>query len=190
LFEGGEIDSMNSDLRESYAGSSLISLTPTGSHHDHCLCRTSPYVTTPGSDGRAQHLGTPINPQGWGRMINIGGEGEAVGFEDYLVRHDSDLYLGPLGRPFTASLNANVASDICMRNAPITGQIKNEIFRIASNQCRFTYAGAHEFTSQLRSIGRIIEELRILSSDDNNCGKGIVLHVVVLNISKISKACD
>ena len=77
------------------ATSRLVSLTIAGSPHDHPnLC---PRGAFPGPDGRVHHLGTPINPQGFGNKINIGGEKETqyLGFEDVVSGRVAD---SPQGR--------------------------------------------------------------------------------------------
>jgi hypothetical protein len=64
----------------------LVSLIPEGAPHDHSKCKMGGSRTGP--DGRISHVGTPINPQGFGRKINIGGERETsyLGFEEILSR--------------------------------------------------------------------------------------------------------
>src|SRR5262249_20192552 len=77
---------------------SSVSLTHEGDPHDHSQC---PFGgSEPGPDGRVEHLATPINPNRFGRMINIGGEGETnyLGFEDFVT--DPGVKDGP-PRPIT-----------------------------------------------------------------------------------------
>jgi hypothetical protein len=85
--------------------SRLVSLTEAGSPHNHSLC---PKET--GRNNLVNHLGTPINPQGFGRKINIGGEGETkyLGFEDFVT----DSNAGGPPRPLTDKIPDSTASDI------------------------------------------------------------------------------
>lgn len=91
--------------------------------------------------------GTPVNPIGTQRMINIFGENEREpGFENFVT--DPKFTVGNNGvpRPFTNDPNkppgvANkTASDICLRDSPISQVTINEIKRIAMPGCRLTIA--------------------------------------------------
>jgi hypothetical protein len=152
--------------------------------HDHSKCKTEPYVTAPGKDGRPRHTGTPINPQRWGRMINIGGEAEAVGFDDFLVRNSHGHYYGPLNRPFTEILPSGSASDICMRSAPLSDYIVEEIMRIAAHGCRFTFAGDESEFIKALWMGILLERHRILTQRHEPSGVEAYLNVAVVLMLK------
>lgn len=152
--------------------SQFVSLTEAGAKHEHTQCPTKG-VTAPGRDGRPLHHGTPINPQGFARKINIGGEHETdyVGFQDFVTKTPDGLVFGPPGRPFTENLPKRCASDICMRSAPITAEIRKEINRLAVPACRFTYANDPSNVSFNRafllSLGTVIEDAFIFSKSVN-----------------------
>lgn len=139
--------------------SRFVSLTPTGSPHNHSLC---PKET--GRNNLVNHLGTPINPQGFARKINIGGEGETkyLAIEDFVT----DSNAGGPPRPLTDKIPDSTVSDICMRSSPITARGQTEIPRIAMSHCRFTFA-TNSFTVPrvfpfLFSIGAIIEHIPLV----------------------------
>jgi peptidoglycan hydrolase-like protein with peptidoglycan-binding domain len=146
--------------------SGLISPTNIGAPHDHKKCPTEPRVTAPLADGHPNHLGTPINPKGFGRKINIYGEGET----DYLEFVDFATEPQFLrGRPLTSSLPDQCASDICMRSAPINKITHTEIKRLARplsmGGCRFTYASNQITFSPPRpllfALGLVIQQARL-----------------------------
>lgn len=124
---------------------SFVSPTEAGLPHAHQQCPTSPRVTVPGPDGRAQHLGSPINPIGNAMKINIYGEGETdyIGFADFATEPQFAN-----GRPMTSTLVNGCASDICVRSSPLSAVTLNEIRRIAQSAlvggCRFTYGSNQE----------------------------------------------
>ena len=135
--------------------------------HNHAACPPNNPVT--GSQDRCHHFGTPINPLGFGRKINLGGEGETdyLGFEDFVPnRFGIEPRNRPL-RPLTATLPDRCASDICLRFAPILKdgseeKGKAEILRIAAPGCRMTFCGLDaRFIPTMMSLGPIIETVRI-----------------------------
>jgi hypothetical protein len=133
-------DEMEILENEQDPGSELVEATTAGKNHDHTKCPKNNQL--PGPDGRVSHEGTPINPQGFGRKINIGGEGETsyLGFEDFVTIPENGSVFGP-PRPFAETLPPKCASDICMRSTPINRTIRREINRIALPGCRLTAAG-------------------------------------------------
>jgi hypothetical protein len=146
----------------------FVSLTVDGSPHDHNKCPIA--VRRRGLNGvenfKAHHLGTPINPQGFGRKINLGGEGETdyLGFDDFMPnRFSIEPKDRPL-RPLTSTLSDRVASDICLRFSPILKdgseeKGKREIIRIAAPLCRLTFCGDDVFERTLLTMGALIERL-------------------------------
>jgi hypothetical protein len=107
--------------------------------------------------GLVSKEGTPLNPKP-GRKINIFGEGESAGFEDYssdidYCSHSWSNGNGPPGvpighRPWTADprkppgIPDKSVSNICCRGSPLKPWTLEEISRIAASQCRITYAEA------------------------------------------------
>jgi peptidoglycan hydrolase-like protein with peptidoglycan-binding domain len=164
--------------------SRYISMTAAGAPHDHSRCPKYPYASAPGPDNRAQHRGTPINPQGYGRKINIGGEGETtyLGFQDFSTK--GDLYNAGPGRPYTESLPSSCASDICMRAAPLNDWIMHEISRLALPACRFTLAANTSDPIEmrfLRSVGTVIEHASIASPQyPTTISQDLVVFVVAM----------
>jgi hypothetical protein len=156
----------------------FVSTTIDGSTHNHvAICPKSGF-SRPGSDNRVHHMATPINPIRTGKMINIGGEDETkyLGFVDFSTK-DTATGGAPVGspanRPFTEGLPARCASDICLRNAPITAEIRKEISRLARPGCRLTAAQSRpeDVNSNrdfLTSVGVVIEDVFIVNETDPN----------------------
>jgi hypothetical protein len=121
----------------------LISTTPYGTPHDHNQCE--PFLDSDDYQGKISHHGTPINPQGWGRMLCFGGTNEVkyLGFENVIPDPDLDGDFLPswvLGRRKSNTLPDHCASDICFRSAPIDQYEQPEVKRLAMPGCRLTYA--------------------------------------------------
>jgi hypothetical protein len=106
--------------------------------------------------GLVSKQGTPLNPLP-GRKINIFGEGESSGFEDYssdidFCSHTFSNGNGPAGvlghRPWTADprkppgVTSKSVNNICCRGSPIAQVTINEILRVGASKCRVTYAEA------------------------------------------------
>jgi hypothetical protein len=148
-----------------------VSVTEAGEIHDHSLCPTRPYVSSPGADGHAQHLAAPIFPQRSGWMVNIWGEGETnyLGFKDYATRRVGTL--GPM-RPLTQErVPSNQASDICIRSSPINLRTGIEMKRIAQQGCRFTYSTNLGMLSErcrtfFKSMGSLVHGITIPHNPD------------------------
>ncbi len=177
-------DEMDILENESDEASSFVSTTVLGAEHDHRrVCPLSGFARR-GSEGRVHHVGTPINPQGTGRMINIGGEDETkyLGFQDFMTKTVSGLTFGP-PRPFTEDLPSQSASDICMRSTLINAEIRKEISRLARPGCRLTWAGNRSsldtFRPFLLSIGTVLEQVVIFDDTESD---GIDLEVFVIRM--------
>jgi peptidoglycan hydrolase-like protein with peptidoglycan-binding domain len=115
------------------------------------------YSSEPGfKSGLLSKQGTPLNPLP-GRKINIFGEGESSGFEDYssnidFCSHTFSNGNGPSGnlghRPWTADprkppgIPPKSVDNICCRGSPIARITINEVLRIGASKCRVTYAEA------------------------------------------------
>lgn len=142
-------DEMDILEKELPASSALVASDDFGAPHDHSRC---PLPSTDGEieiapDGTMSHVGTPMNPLGFGRKINIGGIKEAVGFEDFVPdpRLDRDMPAAAVkGRPFTSSIRKHTVSDICFRSAPIDRFMKREIKRICMPVARLTCVQSNE----------------------------------------------
>jgi hypothetical protein len=159
--------------------SQYVSTTLMGPQHDHSKCPTRPYATSPGPDGHAQHLTCPLSVLGYGRRINIGGEGEAayLNFEDMLTRVWDDRYWGP-PRPFTEDVLPDAcASDIYLRASPLNHEIAKEINRIALPGCRFIYADdANAFQEAfLFSLGVLLERVDVVDPRDQSIWQAYVI---------------
>ncbi len=119
---------------------------------------------------------TPLNPVGTGCAINIYGEGETAGFADYATEA-----VHAHGRPLTSTLPARVASDISMRDAPLSSTTLAEMQRLARPGARITYANADVFgfakyVDQLRQafpIAKILRQEAITGA--NGYDRGIVV---------------
>jgi hypothetical protein len=82
--------------------------------------------------------GTPINPRGTGQAINLYGEGETPGFHDFATE---PRYAK--GRPLTSTLPPGSASDLALRDAPLSATTQAELQRLAQPGARITYANAN-----------------------------------------------
>ena len=118
--------------------------------------------------GLVSKAGTPLNPKP-GRKINLFGEGESAGFEDYssdidFCSHTFSNGNGPPGastghRPWTADprtpprIDDKSVNNISCRSSPIAKVTINEILRIGAGKCRVTYAQAEgrEHCDRLRA---------------------------------------
>jgi len=158
-------DEMSIFEEQSTATDAFISTTVLGAPHDHSTCALSGF-SAPGSGGRVNHFGPPVNPLP-GRSINIGGEHETdyLGFEDFIPDAGA---AGPL-RPLTTTLADHTVQNICLRDAPISmnnSRIagRDEILRIAAPGCRVTFCGdVQQFRPELQSLGTV--DRQFLMSD-------------------------
>jgi hypothetical protein len=99
------------------------------------------------------NYGRPVNPIGTGRKINLWGEQETPGFEDYSPDLPYSGYKRAwnqdkwLFRPWTedpdpaVGVGSGTASDICIRGSPPTDDTIRAIRRMAKAGCRLTYSG-------------------------------------------------
>jgi peptidoglycan hydrolase-like protein with peptidoglycan-binding domain len=149
-------DEMGIFEEQAVATDEFVSTTVLGSPHDHSACPFSGF-SAPGSGGRVNHFGLPVNPLP-GRSINIGGEDETdyLGFEDFVT----GPVIGP-PRPFTTTLSDHSVQNICLRDSPIsmngsTTAGRDEIRRIAGPGCRLTFCGdVPQFRPELLALGNV-----------------------------------
>jgi hypothetical protein len=155
--------------------SQLVSETSAGQPHDHSKC---PRLQA------GEHERTPINPQRFGRMINIFGDHETdyLGFEDYAIDPKFKGAESGTIRPLTWDktsprfIPANRVSDISMRSIPVFTaaelerrgdkgfpSIMHEIKRIAMPGCRITFSGEEIFARRIIRLGVLIERVEIKS---------------------------
>ena len=139
-----------------------------GAPHDHSKCALP---STDGeievrADGTMSHVGTPMNPQGFGRKINIGGakETDYLGFEDFVPdpKLDPAMKGVPInGRGLTSSIPKHTVSDICFRSTPLDRFMRREIKRICFPGARLTFVGPQATRPDLlvyfHQVGLIIE---------------------------------
>ncbi|MDN3309425.1 hypothetical protein QWJ90_00585 [Microbacterium oryzae] len=145
---------------QSVATDELVASTVLGAPHDHSLCPTSGF-SAPGSGGRVNHFGTPVNPLP-GRSINISGEHETdyLGFEDFTT----GMVLGP-PRPLTSIIPDHTIQNICLRDSPFSmdgsaDAARDEILRIAAPDCRLTFCGdVPQYRPQLLSLGVVHQHM-------------------------------
>jgi hypothetical protein len=126
----------------------LVCATDFGAPHDHSRCPppSSDAEIEKSADGTMSHMGTPLHPLGFGRMVNIGGVHEAdyLGFQDFVPDPRSDKEMLPgwvKGRPFTSALADHSVSDISFRSTPVDAFMQAEIRRIAMRDARLTIVG-------------------------------------------------
>jgi hypothetical protein len=118
--------------------------------------------------GLLSKAGTPLRPKE-GRKINLFGEAETPGFENYssdldFCTHSFSMNNGPPGvslghRPWTHDprvgpgiANGKIAN-ICCRSSPIHPVTIKEILRIGASKCRVTYAeaGGRRHTDRIKA---------------------------------------
>jgi hypothetical protein len=160
-----EMDILENELP---VASRYVATSHLGADHDHSKCGRAPGEGENGPDGKVSHIGTPINPQGTGIMINIGGltETNYLGFQDCFPDPNQDSQVKPDmvgGRRLTSTLEKQSVSDICFRSTPIDRYMRIELERIAKLGCRLTYCShQHQVLSvmpYLCKLGPIIEHI-------------------------------
>jgi hypothetical protein len=113
------------------------------------LVRLTLVVGAPPPTGSFVSLnGTPVNPKGTGRMINIFGEStdKTPGFDNFTTDPKFTTGNDGVDRPFTndpkkpPGIVDHKASDICLRDSPINQVTLDEMARIAMPGCRLTIA--------------------------------------------------
>jgi len=177
----------------------FISTTPFGSPaHDH---NTNP-ACDPNRDSddfqhRISHLGTPINPQGFGRKICIGGTNDVayLGFENFVPDPRLDPGMRPemvLNRALTSSILDHTCSDICMRSAPLDDFMQqSELKRLAMPGCRFTYADDPSVVAPhmpfFLSLGPLVQSEFLHETPDPTDPFDLIrgMHAVVISILKV-----
>ncbi len=177
--------------------SRFVATTKAGAPHDHSQC--------PRLEGEDGHIGTPINPLRFGRMVNIFGDHETdyLGFEDFITdpRFPSRTSGVPakltFAPPALGGLPNQCASDICMRSSPVTDSAFtqrtgkpntiDEIKRIAMSGSRFTYAGGQEninqFGAKVLRLGALMERVEIKTFLTNSTGVVGELTIIVFVIT-------
>ncbi len=145
--------------------------------------------------GLLSKQGTPLNPKP-GRKINIFGEGESSGFEDYssdidFCSHNFSNGNGPPGavaghRPWTADprkppgIADKSINNICIRGSPIFPVTIKEILRIGASGCRVTYAEARGRKNSDRLRAGLTGAKLI---DEGDWGSAPVGHAIVFELS-------
>jgi hypothetical protein len=137
--------------------------------------------------------GTPINPLP-GRRINLFGEGETPGFEDYstdidFCSHTFSNGNAPAGakfghRPWTADprqppgIPDKSVTNICCRGSPIYPVTIKEILRIGAGKCRVTYAEASGEGKNCNKLKQGLTGATVIAEGDVlEGGRGIVLEL-------------
>ena len=123
--------------------------------------------------------GTPINPIGKGRAINVYGEGEAAGFNDFATEAK---YAN--GRPLTSTLPDGAASDLALRDAPLSATTQAELQRLAQPGARITYANAdvEGFQTYADQLEKTFPNARVVEQGTVTGADGIERGVVVLEL--------
>jgi peptidoglycan hydrolase-like protein with peptidoglycan-binding domain len=133
-------DEMDVLENESPASSDLVASDHFGQPHDHTKCpppSVDEEIEKNPADKTMSHIGTPMNPLGFGRRVNIGGKFETkyLGFQDFVP--DPSFVNG---RPFTNRIQDHTVSDICFRSTPIDKFMREkEIPRICRLGARLTF---------------------------------------------------
>jgi len=126
--------------------------------------------------------GTPINPKGPGRKINMWGEQETPGFEDWAAENTYAKYskdckdiVRPVSsdKPAPPGLPDKCASDICIRSSPMSKATVPELQRIAKEGCRITYAAAEGgFDAQKEKLLAAFPKAKIVDGPCGCCTSG------------------
>jgi hypothetical protein len=100
-----------------------------------CLLTLLVSLSSPAMEGNADFWRSSIAAEGTGSLrLNIFGEGEASGFVDTSTSANFAN-----GRPLTSTFGNGSASDIFIRNAPVTGDgTLSEIVRLSQPGTRIT----------------------------------------------------
>lgn len=115
--------------------------------------------------------GRPVGPKGTGRKINIFGSGETPGFEDYTSdlgfsvftivkdgRPEDGTNSNMAIRPWTEDSDPNIgirtgeASDVCVRDSPVSPLTAGIIKRIAGPGCRITFSGTDRSSVSIANL--------------------------------------
>ncbi len=116
------------------------------------------------ADTGTRTVGRPVNPRNAGRKINLAGEQETPGFEDYTADLNFSGHLEFPGRtritfrPFTndsdpaAGVKNGEAGNICIKGAPITDIVIGEIRRIRSPGCRLTFLSGRDDDRDIQTL--------------------------------------
>ena len=136
-------DEMDFLENETPVASRYICVDMDGAPHDHSKCPAYTAGNESKPDGTISHLMTPLNPVGSGRMLNIGGQGEAnyLGFVDCVPDPACDKpFMADWvnGRMLTSMVSSGTVSDICFRSTPLDTWMQTEIRRICMRGARLT----------------------------------------------------
>ncbi len=112
----------------------------------------------PSMHGMGPNRGTPW-PYNGGSNINIWGEGEAPGFEDYAAA-GPDFEEENHGRPSTGLIPDHSVDVIVIRSSPIKPETWDEICRICQENCTVTILGyCPDMTMKLRDFWTAMDRL-------------------------------
>ena len=76
-----------------------------------------------------------------GRKVNIYGEGETKGFDDFAVDPDFSVGGNGITRQLTSTLENGSASEIVINNSPLNANALNEISRLSTSGTKITISG-------------------------------------------------
>jgi len=120
-----------------------------------------------------------------GRKINIYGEGEAAGFDDFAVNADFATGGNGVTRPLTSTLSNGSASDIVVNNAPLYQAELSEITRLSTSGSTITYsapAGSKFFQSLSSHLSDKANLVSTVTSNVTSQGASVEMQTVVYQI--------
>jgi hypothetical protein len=125
--------------------------------------------------------GVPSSRVGTGFAISIYGEGEAAaaGFTDFAAETRFAK-----GRPLTSTLPTGSASDIAIRDAPLSAATLRELQRLAQPGARITYANAdvEGFQSYVDQLLQVFPNTKAVHQGTVAGSDGVQRGVVVLEV--------
>jgi hypothetical protein len=145
--------------------SEYVSVDYRGEPHDHSQCPKFTGGNEWAPDKTISHFLTPINPIAFGRMINVGGQGETnyMGFVDCMPDPACDKDVLPVwveGRLLTSSITTGTVSDVCFRSTPLDKWMQTEIRRICMIGARITFASGSLYSSSTGTMNPAVEAIK------------------------------
>lgn len=159
-------------------GAAVTAKTPVGTTHPGL--RATPEIPRFAKNGEyfVSPDGTPLHPIGTGRMLSIYGEREAIGFQDVATEARFAN-----GRPLTTEIAARSASDIALRDAPLSMATLAEIQRLAKPNARVTYSAAVDgFDAQAQKLLNRFRDAKVLYRGNVTSADGVERSVLVIEI--------
>src|SRR5579884_3636068 len=125
--------------------------------------------------------GVPASRVGTGRAVSIYGEGEAAGAGFTDVATEAQF---ANGRPLTSTLPNRSASDLALRDAPLSATTRAELQRLAQPGARITYSNAdvEGFQTYVDQLRQTFPNAKVVQQGTVTGANGVQRGVVVLEL--------